>query len=63
MTLQKDIREVEKKSLAAEKDNPVNIENAENVTTNVIFESTSMEMLEIREALKERKKLEESKAN
>jgi len=59
MTLQKDIRDVEKKSIGAGSENnstPVNIEHANDVTNNtMVFEGSTLDMLDIMNELKRKK--------
>ena len=61
MTLQKDIRDVEKKS-NSEMSTPVNIENATGVTNNtMVIEGTTLEMLEMLQKMKQQKLEQQNK--
>lgn len=59
MQLQKDIRDVEKKSGGPDPNTPVQIEHADQVN-NVVLEGTTMEMLEILEAAKKQRAQKET---
>lgn len=56
MTLQKDIREVEKKSVPATGETPMTIDNVENMN---VLEVSTMEMLDILEEKRRRKEIKE----
>jgi|ERR1035441_1215829 hypothetical protein len=61
MTLQKDIREVEKKSVV-DTNSPVNIENAGEVTNNtMVIEGTTMEMLDMLQKMRQEKLEQQNK--
>lgn len=62
MTLQKDIRDVEKKSPSTEENTPpVNVEHADNITNNTIMmEGTTREMLQIMREMKQRKQIDQN---
>ena len=62
MTLQKDIREVEKKTVGGDTNTPVNIENANEVINNtMVIEGTTMEMLEMLQKMKQQKLEQQNK--